>query len=98
MEGCRYNRGLTIGSNQPLHPFSDIDPLLSNSSFIDEIPIPAIDEIKLACYERTDDLDEDEWIHPNYNDEDDRNILMYLMSRILKPVLHLIPCVMFFHF
>ena len=42
----------------------------------DEIPIPAIDEIKLAGYERTDndDLDEDKWIHPNYNDEDDRNI------------------------
>ena len=49
---------------------------MSNSSFIDEIPIPAIDEIKQAGYERTDndDLDEDEWIHPNYNDEDDRNI------------------------
>ena len=61
---------------QPLDPFSDIDPLVPNTSFIDEIPIPAIDEIKLAGYERTDndDLDEDEWIHPNYNDEVDRNI------------------------
>ena len=59
---------------QPLDPSSDIDPLLSNSSFIDEIPIPAIDE--MAGYERTDDddLDEDEWIHPNYNAEDDRNM------------------------